>query len=165
MSKVLVVDDSGTMRKIITRALNAVGFTDVIEAADGAEGLRVFRENPVSLVLTDWNMPNKSGIELTGDIRASGSKVPIIIPFDSPLGSVCVEVGLVESPSARCLMQPHIAIDAPRPSGYKRPVSLLGRIGCRDNGMDDGGLHDVGHRGHNSIGMRSPLGRLRPGAD
>lgn len=79
MRKVLVVDDSGTMRKIITRALNAVGFTDVIEAADGAEGLRVFQQHPVSLVLTDWNMPNKSGIELTGDIRASGSKVPIIM--------------------------------------------------------------------------------------
>lgn len=77
--KVLVVDDSGVMRKIIIRSLNAVGFNDVIEAADGVEGLRAFQEAPISLVLTDWNMPNKSGIELTRDIRATGSTVPIFM--------------------------------------------------------------------------------------
>jgi two-component system chemotaxis response regulator CheY len=75
--KVLVVDDSGTMRKIVIRALNAVGFPDTVEAADGVEALDVFQKTPVALVLTDWNMPNKSGIELTRDIRATGSKVPI----------------------------------------------------------------------------------------
>lgn len=77
--KVLVVDDSGVMRKIIIRSLNAVGFDEVIEASDGVEGLRMFQETPVSLVLTDWNMPNKSGIELTRDIRALGSTVPIFM--------------------------------------------------------------------------------------
>ena len=40
-NKVLVVDDSGTMRKIITRALNAVGYSDVVEAGDGVEALSV----------------------------------------------------------------------------------------------------------------------------
>ena len=75
--KVLVVDDSGTMRKIVIRALNAVGFSETVEACDGVEALAVFKQTPVSLVLTDWNMPNKSGIELTRDIRALGSKVPI----------------------------------------------------------------------------------------
>lgn len=77
--KVLVVDDSGVMRKIIIRSLNAVGFNDIVEAADGVEGLKTFQENEVSLVLTDWNMPNKSGIELTRDIRATGSTVPIFM--------------------------------------------------------------------------------------
>jgi two-component system chemotaxis response regulator CheY len=77
--KVLVVDDSGVMRKIIIRSLSAVGFDDVVEAADGVEGLRAFQEHPISLVLTDWNMPNKSGIELTRDIRATGSTVPIFM--------------------------------------------------------------------------------------
>jgi two-component system chemotaxis response regulator CheY len=77
--KVLVVDDSGVMRKIIIRSLNAVGFDDIVEAADGVEGLRQFQENAISLVLTDWNMPNKSGIELTRDIRATGSTVPIFM--------------------------------------------------------------------------------------
>jgi two-component system chemotaxis response regulator CheY len=77
--KVLVVDDSGVMRKIVIRSLNAVGFDDVVEASDGVEALRIFQETPISLVLTDWNMPNKSGIELTRDIRATGSTVPIFM--------------------------------------------------------------------------------------
>lgn len=77
--KVLVVDDSGTMRKIIIRALNAVGFTDIVEAADGVEGLAKFREQGFQLVLTDWNMPNKTGLDLTREIRAMGSSVPIIM--------------------------------------------------------------------------------------
>jgi two-component system chemotaxis response regulator CheY len=79
MSKVLVVDDSGTMRKIITRALNSVGITDVVEAGDGHEGLSAFNSHEFSLVMTDWNMPNKSGVELTRDIRATGSKIPIFM--------------------------------------------------------------------------------------
>lgn len=78
-NKVLVVDDSGTMRKIIARALNAVGFSEVVEAADGNEGFQAFQREPFKLVLTDWNMPNKSGIELTSEIRATGSKVPIFM--------------------------------------------------------------------------------------
>ena len=78
-SKVLVVDDSGTMRKIIIRALNAVGFSDTVEASDGNEALELFQKTPIGLVLTDWNMPNKSGIELTRDIRKLGSKVPIFM--------------------------------------------------------------------------------------
>ena len=79
MSKVLVVDDSGTMRKIVVRALNNVGFTDTVEAADGVEALAVFQANPIGLVMTDWNMPNKSGLDLTKDIRALGSKIPIFM--------------------------------------------------------------------------------------
>ena len=79
MSKVLVVDDSGTMRKIIIRSLNAAGFNDTIEAGDGDEGLSVFQQAPVDLVLTDWNMPKKSGLDLAREIRALGSKVPIFM--------------------------------------------------------------------------------------
>lgn len=74
-----MVDDSGTMRKIVVRALNHVGFTDTVEAGDGAEALTVFQANQIDLVLTDWNMPNKSGLDLTKDIRALGSKVPIFM--------------------------------------------------------------------------------------
>jgi two-component system chemotaxis response regulator CheY len=78
-SPVLVVDDSGTMRKIIARSLNAVGINDVVEAADGNEGLAAFQKQAFALVMTDWNMPNKNGLELTREIRASGSKVPIFM--------------------------------------------------------------------------------------
>lgn len=78
-NKVLVVDDSGTMRKIIARSLNSAGFNEVVEAADGVEGMAAFQQQPFHLVMTDWNMPNKSGLELTREIRASGSKVPIFM--------------------------------------------------------------------------------------
>jgi two-component system chemotaxis response regulator CheY len=75
----LVADDSGTMRKIIIRSLNAVGIADVTEAGDGQEALAKFGESPFDLVLTDWNMPNKTGLEVIEGIRASGSKVPIVM--------------------------------------------------------------------------------------
>jgi two-component system chemotaxis response regulator CheY len=78
-AKVLVVDDSGTMRKIVIRALNAAGFSDTVEAGDGVDALSVFQKSQFGLVLTDWNMPNKSGLELTRDLRALGSKVPIFM--------------------------------------------------------------------------------------
>lgn len=78
-AKVMVVDDSSTMRKIIIRSLNAVGVTDTVEAGDGAAALEALQQTPVDLVLTDWNMPIKSGIELVKDIRALGSKVPIFM--------------------------------------------------------------------------------------
>ena len=77
--KVLVVDDSGVMRKIIIRSLNAVGVTEVVEAGDGVEALERFQQHKFNIVLTDWNMPVKSGLELTKDIRALGSTVPIMM--------------------------------------------------------------------------------------
>lgn len=77
--KVLVADDSGVMRKIIIRSLNAVGVTDIVEAADGAEGWAQLQSNPVDLVLTDWNMPNVSGLEFLRKIRESGSDLPVIM--------------------------------------------------------------------------------------
>ena len=61
--KVLVADDSGVMRKIIIRALNACGVTDIVEAGDGAEAIAKFGETSVDLVMTDWNMPNKTGLD------------------------------------------------------------------------------------------------------
>src|SRR5215211_4355950 len=96
---VLVVDDSGTMRKIIIRALNAAGLTETVEAGDGAEAITVFQKQPCKLVLTDWNMPNKSGLDLTRDIRALGSKVPILmITTESEKGRVveAIQAGITD---------------------------------------------------------------------
>jgi two-component system chemotaxis response regulator CheY len=87
--KVLLVDDSGVMRKIILRALNAIGVDDVVEAADGAEALQCFQENTFELVLSDWNMPNMNGLEFLTAIRATGTKVPfIMITTESEQGRV-----------------------------------------------------------------------------
>lgn len=77
--KVLVADDSAVMRKIIIRSLNAVGLTDITEAGDGAQAITAFGGDRFQLVLTDWNMPNKSGLDVVKAIRATGSQVPVIM--------------------------------------------------------------------------------------
>jgi two-component system chemotaxis response regulator CheY len=77
--KVLVADDSGTMRKIIVRNLQAIGITDVTEAADGAEAVAKFKPGAFQLVLTDWNMPNKSGPDVVREIRAMDAGVPVVM--------------------------------------------------------------------------------------
>lgn len=80
MSKhVLVADDSSTMRKIILRSLQAVGVTSASEAADGLEAVSLFQNERFDLVITDWNMPNKSGLEVIREIRAISATIPIIM--------------------------------------------------------------------------------------
>jgi two-component system chemotaxis response regulator CheY len=77
--RVLVVDDSTVMRKLIIRSLNAVGVTDIEEASDGERAIQAFGEGNFNLVLTDWNMPKTSGLEVVKAIRATNSEIPIIM--------------------------------------------------------------------------------------
>lgn len=78
--RVLLVDDSGVMRKIIARSLNSLWIDDVVEAGDGAEALEAFGDGTgFDLVLTDWNMPVMNGLELVTAIRGSGNKIPIMM--------------------------------------------------------------------------------------
>ncbi len=62
---VLIVDDSNTMRKIVSRALRQAGidFSEILEAGDGQEALDVLANNQVDIVLSDINMPNMTGLE------------------------------------------------------------------------------------------------------
>ena len=78
-TRVLVADDSSTMRKIILRSLSAVGIDAATEAADGQEAVDKFKPGDFDLVLTDWNMPNKNGLEVITEIRAQDAGVPIIM--------------------------------------------------------------------------------------
>ena len=77
--RVLVADDSRLMRKVISRALDALGVTDVCEAVDGVEAIEAFGRGKFDLVLTDWNMPDKTGLEVLKEIRGQGSNVPVIM--------------------------------------------------------------------------------------
>ena len=81
MSNVLIVDDSSTMRKIITRSLRQAGLVvdEIFEAGDGVEGLNALGANKVDLVLSDINMPNMDGLEFVKAVRGQGSKVPIVM--------------------------------------------------------------------------------------
>lgn len=78
--KFLVVDDSTTMRRIIINALQRIGYSDAIEAANGNEALARL-DGSVGCVITDWNMPSMSGLELARAIRATpaGRRVPILM--------------------------------------------------------------------------------------
>ena len=68
--KILLVDDSKTMRRIQTNTLRNLGYDNVVEAEDGQEAIIKLRANPdVSLVLMDWNMPNMTGIEALKAIK------------------------------------------------------------------------------------------------
>ena len=72
MKKILVVDDSSTMRKIIRRTLRQTGlaFDDVLEAENGIEALSVLAGDPaIRVVLSDMNMPEMNGIELVTQLR------------------------------------------------------------------------------------------------
>lgn len=67
--KVLVADDFATMRKIVRNILKQIGFDDIVEAEDGQAALQILRSENIGLVVTDWNMPNMSGLELLQKIR------------------------------------------------------------------------------------------------
>lgn len=78
--KVLVVDDSVTMRRIIINALQRIGYADAVEATDGNDALEKF-DGRIGFVIMSWNMPDMSGLEITKAIRAnpSGASVPILM--------------------------------------------------------------------------------------
>ena len=71
MPKVLIVDDSATMRKIIMRALTESGISDLefAEGGDGAEGLEILSKGGIDLILSDVNMPNMDGIQFVTCVR------------------------------------------------------------------------------------------------
>jgi two-component system, chemotaxis family, chemotaxis protein CheY len=80
--KMLVVDDSPTMRRIVVQMLKRIGHTQVVEANDGREALeRLKAEGDFEMLLTDWNMPVMSGLELTQAVRADDhlGKLPILM--------------------------------------------------------------------------------------
>lgn len=65
----LVVDDSATMRRIVVNSLQRIGYSDIVEAGDGREALDKL-DASIGFIITDWNMPNMSGIELAQEVRA-----------------------------------------------------------------------------------------------
>jgi len=69
--KLLVVDDSSTMRRIIKNTLQRLGFDDVLEAEHGVEAWQIMERTPdINVLITDWNMPEMNGLELVRKVRA-----------------------------------------------------------------------------------------------
>ncbi|GAA0418746.1 response regulator [Actinoplanes capillaceus] len=75
--KILVADDSRVMRQIVVRTLRQAGFGDhdLIEAVDGQQALEIATKEQPDLIISDWNMPNMTGIDLLRRLRGAGNKV------------------------------------------------------------------------------------------
>jgi two-component system chemotaxis response regulator CheY len=76
--KILIADDSRVMRQIVTRTLRQAGFEghDLVEAADGQEAFDMAVAEKPGLVLSDWNMPHMTGVQVLRQLRANGDAVP-----------------------------------------------------------------------------------------
>ncbi len=76
--KILVTDDSSVMRKIVVRTIRQAGLGkhEIIEAENGRMGLEMAQAEKPDLILSDWNMPEMTGIEFLKALRASGSTTP-----------------------------------------------------------------------------------------
>jgi two-component system chemotaxis response regulator CheY len=77
--RILLVDDSRTIRNIQKNVLAQIGYTDVVEAADGLEALNQIAEHRPDMALVDWNMPNMDGITLVRKIRETDKKLPLVM--------------------------------------------------------------------------------------
>jgi two-component system chemotaxis response regulator CheY len=79
--KFLVVDDFATMRRILRNLLKELGFSNIDEAEDGNIAMQKLRSAKFDFVVTDWNMPNMTGIELLRQIRADAAlkHLPVLI--------------------------------------------------------------------------------------
>lgn len=81
--KILLVDDSGTMRKIQRNVLDSMGYKDVVEAEDGEQAIFRMKEHnfQIDLILCDWNMPKMDGITLVRKLNAvpNLARIPILM--------------------------------------------------------------------------------------
>lgn len=78
-SKILIVEDCPTMQDLIATTLKILGISDVTKAANGNEGLMIFKENHFDLIISDLEMPVMNGYEFIEKIRQIDSKIPIIV--------------------------------------------------------------------------------------
>jgi two-component system chemotaxis response regulator CheY len=82
-TKVLIVDDMMTMRKLVSKTCKEIGFQNLVEAADGIQAWEAIQNStpPIGLVISDWNMPNCSGLDLVKRIRADSrfKNIPFIM--------------------------------------------------------------------------------------
>ncbi len=77
--KILLVDDSRTIRNLQKNVLVASGYAEILEASDGVEAMAIVESNRPDLVLLDWNMPNMDGITVVRRIRETDKALPIIM--------------------------------------------------------------------------------------
>jgi two-component system chemotaxis response regulator CheY len=117
--KFLIVDDSKVMRQIVKKTLREAGFGDVeiVEASDGAEALTQFAAHAPTVVLSDWNMPVKSGIDFLTELRASGNAVPF--GFVTSEGSDAMRAKATEAGALFLIVKPF------KPEDFEKALAPL----------------------------------------
>jgi len=83
-TNILVVDDMMTMRKLVKKALTEIGFSKLTEAENGAKGFERFlaaasSQSPFQLIISDWNMPEMTGIDFLRKVRATHPTLPFVL--------------------------------------------------------------------------------------
>ena len=91
--KILTVDDFSTMRRIIRNILRQLGYSNITEADDGAAALAVLQHQDIDFVISDWNMPHMTGLELLRAMRADEKlhKIPVLLVTAEALKENVVE--------------------------------------------------------------------------
>jgi two-component system, chemotaxis family, chemotaxis protein CheY len=91
--KILIVDDFATMRKVIRNLLKQSGYENVTEAEDGVAAMNVLKSTKIDFVISDWNMPNMTGIELLRAVRSDNelSALPFLMVTAESLKDNVVE--------------------------------------------------------------------------
>lgn len=79
--KILVVDDFATMRRIVKNILAQLGFKNIVEADDGTSAVKMLEQEKVDMIISDWNMPKMTGLDLLKAVRAepSWTAIPFIM--------------------------------------------------------------------------------------
>ena len=77
MARILIIDDEPQIRSMLTLMLEREGY-EVVEASDGVAGIKIYRQNPADLIITDLIMPNKDGIGMIIDLKKEFPDVKII---------------------------------------------------------------------------------------
>jgi len=77
MERILIIDDEPQIRSMLTLMLEREGY-EVVEAPDGVDGIKIYRQNPADLIITDLIMPNKDGIGMIIDLKKEFPNVKII---------------------------------------------------------------------------------------
>jgi two-component system chemotaxis response regulator CheY len=102
--KILVVDDSPTMRRIIIGNLSRLGYTDVVEGENGQSGLAQLSRGGVDLIITDWEMPEMDGLEFAREVRSRDAAIPILMVTTHAATQDLVQA--IEAGVSTCVMKP-----------------------------------------------------------
>lgn len=113
---VLVVDDSKAMRLIVSRILKQTGLVnEIAEAENGQQALEHLRAQPADVVMSDWNMPEMTGIELLRSLRSEGIEVPFVFVTSestAEMREIAAEAGatsLIAKPFTRELLEAELS--------------------------------------------------------